>query len=74
MVDRKIVWSHRARTVLVEILEFYRKRNGNTIYSSKLFREFNFQINKLSQLSELGIETDMSNIRGLIIKKTCDIL
>ncbi len=47
MAKRKIVWSHRARIRLFEILEYFAVRNGNKIYSEKLYRQFNQELNLL---------------------------
>ncbi len=40
MVKRKIVWSHRAKIKLFEILDFYTERNKSDTYSKKLYKKF----------------------------------
>jgi toxin YoeB len=39
MFKRKIIWSARAKIEIIEILEFYNNRNGNTKYSRKIYSE-----------------------------------
>lgn len=67
MVKRKIIWSHRARIKLYEILEYYANRNHSKIYSAKLYQLFNKHINLLLTQPELGIKTSTKGIRGLIV-------
>jgi plasmid stabilization system protein ParE len=33
MFKRELIWSPQAKIELLEILEFYKKRNGNATYS-----------------------------------------
>jgi plasmid stabilization system protein ParE len=67
MVKRKIVWSHRARIKLYEILKFYNDRNQSNSYSSKLYKRFTKELKLLKKHPDLGINTEMENVRGLII-------
>jgi plasmid stabilization system protein ParE len=67
MVKRRIIWSHRARVKLYEILEFYVNRNRSKVYSAKLYRLFTKNIDLLVKHPELGIKTSTKGIRGLIV-------
>jgi plasmid stabilization system protein ParE len=67
MAKRKIVWSHKARIKLFEILDFYHQRNKNKTYSRKLYQEFQKNINLLRKQPTLGIKTDQETVRALII-------
>jgi plasmid stabilization system protein ParE len=67
MAKRKIVWSHRARMRLLEILEYFAVRNGNKIYSEKLYHLFNKELKLLLKHPDLGIKTDIASVRGLIV-------
>lgn len=67
MVKRKIVWSNRANIKLFEILDFYKKRNKSTTFSKKLFKKFVSEISLLVEQPELGVKTDIDNVRGLIV-------
>jgi plasmid stabilization system protein ParE len=65
MVKFKVEWSVEARLDLVDILEFYIKRNGNTTYSRKLYSGINKLIRLLSNNPYLG-KTDDPSIRALV--------
>jgi plasmid stabilization system protein ParE len=67
MVKRKIVWSHRAKIKLYEILKFYNDRNQSSSYSIKLYKRFTKELKLLKKNPDLGINTEIANVRGLII-------
>lgn len=67
MVKRKINWSHRARINLYKILEFFIKRNKSKSYSVKLYDKFNRELNLLRNHPDVGIKTEITNVRGLIV-------
>ena len=66
MVKRKIIWSLRAKEDLFEILDFYYKRNGTKTFSIKLHSDFRKNIKILEKHPEIGIKTDIENVRNLI--------
>lgn len=66
MAERKIIWSSRAKSDLFKILDFYYKRNGTKTYSRKLNSAIRLSIRKLNKHSEIGVQTDVQNIRNLI--------
>ncbi len=67
MVERKIVWSHRANIRLYVILKFYTERNGSNAYSAILYRKFNQELRLLLKQPDIGVITTMEDIRGLIV-------
>lgn len=67
MAKRKIVWSKRASIELYKILKFYAERNKSKIYSEKLYRKFNKELNLLIKHPDLGMKTEIESVRGLII-------
>jgi plasmid stabilization system protein ParE len=67
MAKHKIVWSHRAEIKLFEILDYYLNRNKSNTYSKKLYKKFNKELSLLIKQPEIGIMTDMDNVRGLIV-------
>ncbi|MGK6351618.1 type II toxin-antitoxin system RelE/ParE family toxin [Parapedobacter sp. DT-150] len=67
MAKKKIVWSHKARIKLFEIMEFYAKRNQSTAYSTKLYKLFTKNTRLLLKHPKLGIKTSVEEVRGLII-------
>src|SRR4030042_2458332 len=66
MVKRRIIWSSRAKLDLSEILDFYYQRNGTKTYSKKLNLNVRKSIRLLSKLPDIGIQTDVKNVRNLI--------
>jgi len=67
MAKRKIIWSHRARIKLYEILEYYAQRNKSKVYSAKIYNKLNFEIKLLINQPNLGIKTEIEQVRGLIV-------
>jgi len=68
MAKRKIIWSHKADIKLYEILNFYSDRNKNTTYSTNLYKRFIKELNLLNRKPDIGIQTDIEKIRGLIVE------
>lgn len=66
MAKRKIIWSHRARIALYNILKFYSERNKSKSYSARLYKKINQNIRILKKYPEIGIRTEMDNVKGLI--------
>jgi len=66
MVTIKIEWSVEAKLDLSDILEFYINRNGNSIYSKKLYSRINKIIKLLSKNPFLGKRTEDAHVRALI--------
>lgn len=66
MVARKIKWSLRAKLDLLELLDFYYKRNGTKTYSKKLNTKLRTSIRLLEKQNDLGVQSDMSNVKNLI--------
>jgi addiction module RelE/StbE family toxin len=67
MARRKIVWSHRARIKLFEILQYFSDRYKSNKYPAKLYQKFNKELNLLHKHPDLGIKTEIESVRGLII-------
>lgn len=67
MGEQKIIWSHKAKIKLFEILDFYHKRNKSKRYSTKLYAKFNQELKILFKQPHLGIKTDVENVRALIV-------
>ena len=68
MAKRKIIWSHRAKIKRYQILQYYIDRNKSNTYSKKLNLRFNKELLLLIKYPDLGINTDIQGIRGLIIE------
>jgi len=66
MAKYKVEWSIEARADLLDILDFYFQRNGNAIYSQKLYSKINKSINLVVKNPTLGLATDMESVRALV--------
>ena len=66
MVKRKIIWSHRAKLDLLKILDYFNKRNGSNTFSNKLNARFRKSIRLLINQPNLGLMTDIANVRILL--------
>jgi toxin YoeB len=67
MVRRKIIWSHRARIRLLEILELYNDRNQSKAFSIKLYREIKKHLSLIAKQPEIGIKTELSSFGDLFL-------
>ena len=66
MARFKIDWSIEARLDLIDILDFYIKRNGSANYSIKLNAKINKSIRLLSKNPLIGKQTDYTSVRTLV--------
>jgi len=71
MVKRRIVWSQRAKIDLFELLDYFYQRNGNKNYSRKLNKQIRAAIKILTRYSDIGIKTDIENVRNIIVQDYC---
>ena len=67
MAKPKIIWSNRAKIKRYEILRYFITRNKNTTYSKKLNTKINSELRLLIKNPQLGLKTDIPEIRGLVI-------
>lgn len=65
MAKRKIEWSPLAKKSFESILEFYIERNGNKIYSKKLFKQIKHTISLINSNNYIGKATDDGETRVL---------
>ena len=68
MVKRKLIWSHLAKIKLFEIIDYFRGINNSSTYSQKLYSKIVRQVSVLTKHPEIGIKTDMDDVRCLIIE------
>jgi addiction module RelE/StbE family toxin len=71
MAKRRIIWSHRAKIDLFDILDFFHKRNGNKDYSKKLNKQIRAAVKVTSRHPEIGLKTDIQGVRNIIIQDYC---
>jgi plasmid stabilization system protein ParE len=67
MGARKIIWSKKTTEQLDEILTYYLERNGNNIFSSKLYKQIIKSTKILSKQPYLGKQSEDKNLRILNI-------
>ena len=63
---KRIVWSKVARLDFKEILDFYIRRHGNSIYARKLNESLKKTLQLLSEYEYLGVMSDYEEVRVLI--------
>lgn len=66
MVERKVIWSQRAKSDLFAILDFYFQRNGTKAYSSGVNVSIRKSIRLLLKHPNIGKITNVTNVRNLI--------
>ncbi len=67
MAARKLIWTHKARIRLYQILKFYSERNKSKIYSAKLYKKINQKIELILKQPYIGIKSEIENVRGIIV-------
>lgn len=67
MVKRKIVWTKNSEIQLKEILIYFKSRNKSSHYSKKLYKQFKEKLRIVAEKPELGIQTKLEKVRGLIV-------
>lgn len=68
MAKREVTWTKVSEIQLQEILEFFTQRNKSAQYSRKLYRKFKTELKTVAKNPELGIQTKLDQIRGLIVE------
>lgn len=68
MAKRQLIWTQVATIKLFEILDYYKERNGNTIYSKKLYKKIIRASSVLPKQPYVGVKTDYDGIRALIVE------
>ncbi len=68
MVERRIIWTSKAKNQLIDILEYFNFRNKSKLYSQKLYRKINSEVTTLILQPNIGKKTIKINVRGLLIE------
>ena len=55
-----------ARLDLLDILDFYSQRNGNVVYSKKLFSKINKSTELVVRNPFIGLQTNIESVRALV--------
>ena len=66
MAKYKIDWSIEARLDLIDILEYYNKRNKSSLYSKKLNSKINRSTKLITKNPLIGLQSEIESVRALI--------
>ena len=66
MAKYEIDWSIEARLDLIDILEYYNKRNKSSLYSKKLNSKINRSTKLITKNPLIGLQSEIESIRALI--------
>lgn len=64
----KIIWSARAKSELIEILQYWIDRNKSNAYSIKLNHLIEDQVKLILDFPKIGRKTDIPNVFIKIVK------
>jgi plasmid stabilization system protein ParE len=63
MAERRIIWSHKAKIKLKDILDYYINRNRSNRYSQQLYNTFQKQLKLLiAQPPDPGISASLHRV------------
>jgi plasmid stabilization system protein ParE len=62
MVLFKIIWQPSAKKQLINTLDYFSTRTGNTDYSKKLLKSVKQAVSNLSKFPNLGKTTEIDNV------------
>lgn len=68
MAKKQVIWSKRANAELVNVLEFYNERNGNSKYSLKILVEVEDLLKALSENELMGRLTSDRRSRVIVME------
>jgi plasmid stabilization system protein ParE len=66
MAKYKIDWSIEARMDLIDILEYYNKRNKSSLYSKKLNSKISRSAKLIAKNPLIGLQSEIESVRALI--------
>ena len=64
----EIIWSPKAKSELIEILEYWVNRNKSNVYSLKINQLIQEQLIFILEFPEIGRKTDIKNVYVKIIR------
>lgn len=64
----KIIWTLKAQSDRLEILQYWIDKNKSSLFARKLNEIFNERVELLSQYPNLGKKTDVEHIRAHIVR------
>jgi plasmid stabilization system protein ParE len=67
MGKRELIWSAQSKIELFEIMNFYRKRNGNATYSLEFYTRIEKSLELCRTFAFIGKKTKIENVRAIIV-------
>jgi plasmid stabilization system protein ParE len=64
---KRIIWTETAKKARREILEYWIKRNGSSVYSKKLSKLFRTKVSLLDTRHYIGKPTDFYDVRVSLV-------
>jgi plasmid stabilization system protein ParE len=64
---KRVVWTLTAKKARREILDYWIKHNGSSVYSKKLSKLFRIKVSLLSTNNYIGKPTDFENVRVSLV-------
>lgn len=68
-MSKQIIWSIKAKTELLKVLEYRIERNGSNTFAKKLNELIEEDLKLLSEYPDIGRETDIPAVRVRVIQK-----
>ncbi|SRR5690554_1558587 len=68
-MPKQIIWSIKAKTELIDILEYWIERTGSNTFAKKLNGLIEDDLKLLSEYPNIGRETDIPKVRVRVIQK-----
>ncbi|MEQ8904976.1 type II toxin-antitoxin system RelE/ParE family toxin [Ekhidna sp.] len=65
---KEVVWTQTAYSQKIEVYEYWNKKNGSSSFSEKLEKTINDAIDLIKKFPQLGVKTQLKNVRIKIIK------
>ena len=66
---RTIIWTEKAQRELLEILKYWNHRNKSKLFSARLNKLIEEQLNLISEFPKIGRTTDVLNVKVKVIHK-----
>ena len=67
MAGKRVIWSSKANQELIQILDYFNKRNGSTAYSQKLLNHIEISLTTLLKSEFIGRLTSNKRTRVLVL-------
>ncbi len=64
---KRIVWTHTAKKARREIVDYWIKHNGSSVYSKKSSKLFRIKVSLLETNQYIGKPTDFENVRVSLV-------